>query len=42
MGTVAMRITTEGPQWDVYAQYQGYFASHLHDNALTFGLTRHF
>ncbi|ULU23447.1 autotransporter outer membrane beta-barrel domain-containing protein [Dyella terrae] len=43
LGTVGARITAEaGASWNVYLDYQGMFASHMHDNALTFGFTKHF
>jgi len=41
--TAGARITAEaGASWNVYLDYQGMFASHLSDNALTLGFTKHF
>ena len=43
LGTVGARITAEaGASWNLYLDYQGMFASHLQDNAFTFGFTKHF
>jgi len=43
MGTASARITAEaGASWSLYMDYQGFFGSRLHDNALSFGFTKHF
>jgi fibronectin-binding autotransporter adhesin len=43
LGTASARITAEADAtWSLYADYQGFFGSRLHDNALSFGFTRHF
>ena len=43
LGTASARITAEaGASWSLYADYQGFFGSRLHDNALSFGFTKHF
>jgi uncharacterized protein with beta-barrel porin domain len=43
MTTVGARITAqEGASWSLYLDYQGQFASHLNDNALSVGFTKHF
>ncbi|WP_304488655.1 autotransporter-associated beta strand repeat-containing protein [Dyella sp. 2HG41-7] len=43
MGTANARITAEaGASWSLYVDYQGFFGSHLQDNALSFGFTKHF
>ena len=43
MSTVGARITAhEGASWSLYLDYQGQFASHLNDNALSVGFTKHF
>ncbi|GLQ47938.1 hypothetical protein GCM10007862_29890 [Dyella lipolytica] len=43
MGTASARITAEaGASWSLYADYQGFFGSRLHDNALSVGFTKHF
>jgi fibronectin-binding autotransporter adhesin len=42
-GSVKASITAAaGPSWNLHLDYRGLFASHLHDNALTIGFTRHF
>ena len=43
MGDVNARITAKmDGSWDVYLSYDGLFASHLHDNALSVGFTKRF
>ncbi len=43
LGTVRARITAQqGESWSLYVAYQGLFANHLHDNALSFGFTKRF
>ncbi|GFZ90061.1 autotransporter-associated beta strand repeat-containing protein [Dyella caseinilytica] len=43
MGTASARITAEaGASWSLYADYQGFFGSRLHDNALSVGFTKRF
>ncbi|WP_423372808.1 autotransporter-associated beta strand repeat-containing protein [Dyella acidisoli] len=43
MGTAGARITAQaGASWSLYADYQGFFGSRLHDNALSFGFTKRF
>lgn len=43
MTTVGARITAqEGASWSLYLDYQGQFANHLNDNALSVGFTKHF
>jgi len=43
LGTASARITAEaGASWSLYADYQTFFGSHLHDNALSVGFTKHF
>lgn len=43
MGTASARITAEaGASWSLYLDYQGFFGSRLHDNAVSFGFTKHF
>jgi fibronectin-binding autotransporter adhesin len=43
MGTASGRITAEaGASWSLYADYQGFFGSRLHANALSVGFTKHF
>jgi outer membrane autotransporter protein len=43
MTTVGARITAQaGDSWSVFLNYQGLFADHLHDNAVTFGFTKRF
>jgi outer membrane autotransporter protein len=43
LGTANARITAEaGASWNLYAAYQGLFGSHVRDNALSFGFTKHF
>ncbi|RDS81737.1 hypothetical protein DWU98_11000 [Dyella monticola] len=43
LGTASARITAQaGASWSVYADYQGFFGSRVHDNALSFGFTKHF
>jgi uncharacterized protein with beta-barrel porin domain len=43
MATVGARITAQaGTSWNVYVDYEGLFASQLHDNALSVGFTKHF
>jgi uncharacterized protein with beta-barrel porin domain len=43
MASVGARITARaGHSWSLYLDYQGLFASHLHDNALTFGFNKQF
>lgn len=43
LGTAGARITAEaGASWNLYLDYQGLFASHLRDNAFTFGFVKHF
>jgi fibronectin-binding autotransporter adhesin len=41
--TVGARITAQaGASWNLYLDYQGQFANHLDDNALSVGFTKHF
>ena len=43
MATVGARISARaGADWTVSLDYSGVFASQLHDNALTLGITKHF
>ncbi len=43
MTTVGARITAQASDsWSVFLNYQGLFADHLHDNAVTFGFTKRF
>lgn len=43
LATVSAGITAQaGASWSLYLNYQGLFASHLHDNAISFGFTKHF
>jgi fibronectin-binding autotransporter adhesin len=43
LGTASARITAEaGASWSLYMDYQGLFGSRVHDNALSFGFTKHF
>jgi fibronectin-binding autotransporter adhesin len=43
MATADARITAEaGAMWNLYVDYQGLFASRLHDNALSVGFTKRF
>jgi fibronectin-binding autotransporter adhesin len=43
MATVGARISAQaGASWNVYMDYEGLFASRLHDNALSVGFTKHF
>jgi len=43
MATVDARMTAEaGRNWSLSLDYQGQFARHLHDNALSVGFTKHF
>jgi len=43
MATVGARITAQaGASWNLYVDYEGLFANHLHDNALSVGFTKHF
>ncbi|HEV2680696.1 MAG TPA: autotransporter outer membrane beta-barrel domain-containing protein, partial [Rhodanobacter sp.] len=43
LGTVRARVTAQqGESWSLYIDYQGEFANHLRDNALSVGFTRHF
>lgn len=43
VATVGARITAQGgASWSLYLDYQGQFASHLNDNALSVGFTKHF
>jgi outer membrane autotransporter protein len=43
MTTVGARITAQAnDSWSVFLNYQGLFADHLHDNAVTFGFTKRF
>jgi len=43
IGNVGARITARaGQSWSLYLDYQGLFASHLHDNAVTFGFNKRF
>lgn len=41
--TVGARISAKaGASWSLYVDYQGQFASHLNDNALSVGFTKSF
>ncbi|GGA40603.1 autotransporter-associated beta strand repeat-containing protein [Dyella nitratireducens] len=41
--TAGARITAEaGASWNVYVDYQGLFANHAHDQALSLGFTKYF
>jgi outer membrane autotransporter protein len=43
MATVKARVTAlVGGAWSVYVNYGGYFADHLHDNALSVGFSKRF
>jgi autotransporter-associated beta strand protein len=43
MATAGARISAQaGTSWSLYLDYQGQFASHEHDNALSVGFTKHF
>lgn len=43
IGNVDARITAKaGQSWSLYLDYRGLFASHLHDNAITFGFNKRF
>jgi uncharacterized protein with beta-barrel porin domain len=43
LGAVGARIAAEaGTSWNLYVDYQGLFGSHVHDNALSVGFTKHF
>lgn len=43
LATVGARITVEAAaSWNLYLDYQGLFASRLHDNALSLGFEKHF
>ncbi|QAU23143.1 autotransporter outer membrane beta-barrel domain-containing protein [Dyella sp. M7H15-1] len=43
MGMASARITTQASaSWSLYADYQGFFGSRLHDNALSVGFTKRF
>jgi autotransporter-associated beta strand protein len=43
MTTVGARVTAQaGASWNLYLDYQGQFASHLNDNALSVGFTKMF
>jgi uncharacterized protein with beta-barrel porin domain len=43
MATVGARITAKaGASWSLYLDYQGQFANHLSDNALSVGFTKQF
>lgn len=43
MATVKARVTAlVGGAWSVYVNYGGYFANHLHDNALSVGFSKRF
>ena len=43
MATVGARITAQaGVSWSLYLDYQGQFANHVNDNALSVGFTKKF
>jgi outer membrane autotransporter protein len=43
MATVGARITAKaGASWSLYLDYQGQFANHVSDNALSVGFTKQF
>jgi hypothetical protein len=43
MGEIGAKVTAQmGGSWSLHLDYRGLFASHLHDNAVTLGITRQF